>query len=469
MCAASDSFSVRLPELTRSVTFRWGLGVAGIYVLFMLALFSAIYWQTNRYLTERSDEVVTKQAEVLAKADPRELTDTVSLLPRQNPRRVEHAGLFAADGRRMGGDIAEIPPGLALDGVAREATIVAGLGTPVAQAVRAAGRRLPGGEVLVIGRNVDEIVEIRAIVGATLAAGLVPALLLSIAVGMLLSIRAQRRVAEVNRSVQRIIAGDLRQRLPARGSDDPFDRLAAIVNGMLERIEALIHEIAGVGDDIAHDLRTPLTRMRVALERGRANARSLDEAHAVIDRAIAGLDQSLKIVTALLRIAEIEHTRRLAGFSDVALTDIVREVCDLYEPIAEEKGVKLSVDVADRPIVPGDRDLLLEAIVNLVDNAVKFTPAGGEVRLAVLRSEHASVVRVSDTGPGISAEERDLVLRRFYRSDRSRQTRGAGLGLNLVAAIVKLHGFRLSLTSGPGLVAEIACPPGAGAERETAS
>ncbi|HEY4918500.1 MAG TPA: ATP-binding protein [Xanthobacteraceae bacterium] len=460
---------MRLPEVTRSVTFRWGLAVAGIYVLFVLALFAAIYWQTNRYLTVRSDEVVTKQAEVLARADAHELIDTVNLLPRQNPRRVEHAGLFAADGRRMAGDIAGIPPGLALDGIAQAAMILAGLDTPVAQAVRAAGRRLPGGEVLVIGRNVDEIVEISAIVGETLAAGLLPALFLSVAVGMLLSLRAQRRVAEVNRSVQRIVAGDLRQRLPARGSEDPFDRLAAIVNGMLERIEALIQEIAGVGDDIAHDLRTPLTRMRVALERGRANARSLDEARTVIDRAIAGLDQSLAIVTALLRIAEIEHTRRLAGFSDVALADIVREVCDLYEPIAEEKGVRLSVDLAARPIVQGDRDLLLEAVANLADNAIKFTPAGGNVELGLLSRDGESVVRVGDTGPGISEAERDLVVRRFYRSDRSRQSRGVGLGLSLVMAIVKLHGFGLTLTSGPGLVAEIVCPPAAGATRRNES
>ena len=456
---------MRLPEITRSVTFRWGLAVAGIFVLFMLAMFAAIYGQTYHYLTTRSDEVVSRQAEVFGQANARELVDTINMLPRQNPRKVEHAGLFTADGRKIAGDIERIPPSLALDGVAQRTMMLAGVDTPVWQPVRVAGRRLAGGEVLVIARSVDEVVEISEIVGATLAAGLLPALFLCISVGMLLSIRAQRRVAEVNRSVQRIIAGDLRQRLPARGSADPFDRLATIVNGMLERIEALIHEIAGVGDDIAHDLRTPLTRMRVALERGRANARSLEEARAVIDRAIAGLDQSLKIVTALLRIAEIEHTRRLAGFSDVALADIVREVCDLYEPIAEEKGVGLSVDLAERPIVQGDRDLLLEAIANLVDNAIKFTPAGGEVRLSVLRGDQACVVRVSDTGPGISAEERDLVLRRFYRSDRSRRTRGVGLGLNLVAAIVKLHGFRLSLSTGPGLAAEIACAPGADAER----
>ncbi len=458
---------MRLPDLTRSITFRWGLAVAGIFVLFMLALFAAIYWQTYSYLTMRSDEVVSRQVEVFGQAPARELIDTVNLLPRQNPRRVEHAGLFAADGRRIAGDIAEIPHSLALDGNARRTMMLAGVDTPVWQPVRVAGRRLPGGEVLVIARSVDEIVEISTIVGETLAAGLLPALFLSVAVGMLLSIRAQRRVGEVNRSVQRIVAGDLRQRLPTRGSEDAFDRLATIVNGMLERIEALVHEIAGVGDDIAHDLRTPLTRMRVALERGRANARSLGEAQAVIDRGIAGLDQSLKIVTALLRISEIEHTRRLAGFSDVALADMVREVCDLYEPIAEEKGVALSVDLAERPIVQGDRDLLLEAIANLVDNSVKFTPAGGQVRLTVLRGDHANVVRVSDTGPGIGEEERDLVLRRFYRSDRSRQTCGVGLGLSLVAAIVKLHGFTLSLTSGPGLVAEIACPSSAGAEQES--
>jgi signal transduction histidine kinase len=250
----------------------------------------------------------------------------------------------------------------------------------------------------------------------------------------------------------------LRERLPTRGGDDPFDQFAVSVNRMLGEIETLIQEIAGIGDNIAHDLRTPLTRVRVRLERGRERAATLDELRAVADQAIAGLDQSLTIITALLRIAEIEHSRRLEGFSQVRLAPLVSEVGDLYEPIAEDKGVTLRVDAADEATVHGDRDLLFEAVANLVDNAVKFTPEGGRVELALLSRDNESVIRVSDTGPGIPESEREAVTKRFYRSDKSRGTEGLGLGLSLVAAIVKLHGFRFTLADGPGCTVEIACP-----------
>jgi signal transduction histidine kinase len=250
----------------------------------------------------------------------------------------------------------------------------------------------------------------------------------------------------------------LRERLPTRGGDDPFDQLAVSVNQMLSEIETLIQEIAGIGDNIAHDLRTPLTRVRVRLERGRERAATVEELRAVADQAIAGLDQSLTIITALLRISEIEHSGRLAGFSDVLLAPLVREVGELYDPIAEDKGVSLRVEAADEMTVHGDRDLLFEAVANLVDNAVKFTPDGGRVELGLLRHGGENVIRVSDTGPGISENEREAVAKRFYRSDKSRGTAGLGLGLSLVAAIVKLHGFRFAITAGPGCTVEIACP-----------
>jgi signal transduction histidine kinase len=273
-----------------------------------------------------------------------------------------------------------------------------------------------------------------------------------------LSWRARDRLAEVNRQIQRIVAGDLRERLPIRGGDDPFDQLAIGVNRMLGDIERLIHEIAGVGDDIAHDLRTPLTRVRVRLERGRENAATLEELQTVADQALVGLDQTLAIITALLRIAEIEQSRRLEGFSQVRLAPLLREVGDLYEPIAEDKHVTLRVEAGEEATVLGDRDLLFEAIANLVDNAVKFTPDGGRVELALLGSAAEPIIRVSDSGPGISASERKAVIKRFYRSDKSRGTEGLGLGLSLVAAIVKLHGFRFTIGDGPGCTVEIACP-----------
>jgi signal transduction histidine kinase len=223
-------------------------------------------------------------------------------------------------------------------------------------------------------------------------------------------------------------------------------------------LEEALQEAKVVGDNIAHDLRTPLTRVRLRLERGREHAATLEELRAVADLAIAGLDQSLTTITALLRITEIEHSRRREGFSEVQLAPLVREVGDLYGPIAEDKGVTLSAEAPDGATVHGDRDLLFEAIANLVDNAVKFTPESGRVEIALLHQEGESVIRVSDTGPGIPEIEREAVTQRFYRSDKTRNIKGLGLGLSMVAAIIKLHGFRLRISAGPGCTAEIACP-----------
>jgi signal transduction histidine kinase len=446
------------PDFIRSTTFRWTLAVAGVFAVFIVVLFGFVYWQTERYLTERSDAYITQQAEVFADAPPTKRLDDIDLILREDPRMVHYAGLFSPEGRPLAGNLQRVPPSLTIDGPAQRALFPAARGDTESQIVRGIARKLPNGSVLVIGRNVDEGKEVGDIVGEALALGLLPAFCLSIAAGVLLTLRAQKRVAEVNRKVQRIVAGDLRQRLPTTDGEDPFEKLAVSVNGMLDKIEALVHEIAGVGDDIAHDIRTPLTRVRVGLERGRANSRTLEESNAVIDRAIRGLDQSLAIVTALLRIAEIEHNRRLAGFSEVALSELLHEVGDLYEPIAEEKGVTLTIDARDALTVRGDRDLLLEALANLVDNAVKFTPEGGRVDLALSNHNGEGIVRIRDTGPGVSKDERDVVVRRFYRSDRSRQTCGVGLGLSLVAAILKLHGFRFTIEAGPGCVVEIAFP-----------
>jgi signal transduction histidine kinase len=227
---------------------------------------------------------------------------------------------------------------------------------------------------------------------------------------------------------------------------------------MLDEMETMIHALAGVGNDIAHDLRTPLTRARLVLERGRTNATTLEQFQAVTDKAITNIDQSLAIITALLRLAEIENRRRLAAFEDVALHDMLREVCDMYEPIAENKNVDLRVAAKLRSIVRGDRNLLFEAFANLVDNAVKFTPEGGRVDVELTRGDNETIVRIIDTGCGIGEREREAVLRRFYRSDKVRSTPGVGLGLNLVAAIVKLHGFRLVIQPGPGGRMEVICP-----------
>jgi len=446
-------------QIIRSNTFRRALAVTGAFAVFVIVLFGFIYWQTDQYLIARSDRMIARQLNVISALPGERRLDAIDEHLRQDSRGVQYAGLFAADGRRIAGNLEQFPPELKMNDSVQSLSVVRTLPTGrETRTIRAVARRMPNGDALAIGREVDETREISHVVGQALALGLLPAFCLCLLAGAWLSMRAQERVEDVNQHVQRIIAGDLRERLPHRDVDDPFSRLAAIVNGMLDEMETMIHALAGVGNDIAHDLRTPLTRARLALERGRTNATTMEQLQAVADKAVANIDQSLTIITALLRLAAIENSRRSAAFGNVPLHELLREVCDIYEPIAENKNINLRVEAGHLLNVRGDRDLLLEAVANLVDNAIKFTPEGGKVDIELLLGDSEAIVRVSDTGPGISEQEREAVLRRFYRSDKIRSTPGVGLGLNLVAAIVKLHGFRLVIHSGPGGRLEIICP-----------
>jgi signal transduction histidine kinase len=450
---------MRLPELTRSTTVRWTVLAAGILAAFTVALLGFVYLKTKQDLTLRSDRAIALQMGILVALPPGQRLDAINEGLRQDPARVRLVGLFDPLGDRIAGNIEKRPSDLKIDGTAQNAVASRMDGTSrEQQSVRLIARTLPDGNVLLVGRDADEIEDLARVLGRALALGLFPAVFLCIAAGVALSARTRWRIIEVNERVQRIVAGNLRERLPLGNTDDPFSRLAGIVNGMLDEMEALIHSLSGVGHDIAHDLRTPLTRARLMLERGRSNATTLQQLQAVADKTMEAVDQSLAIITAILRLAEIEKNQRTAGFGEVALTSLVREVGDMYEPIAEDKKISLLVQLPHELNVYGDRDLLVEAVANLVDNAIKFTPAGGRVEVGLMRSDDETIVRVKDTGNGISEHERDAVLRRFYRSDKMRNTSGLGLGLSLVAAIVKLHGFRFTIRPGAGCIVEIACP-----------
>jgi signal transduction histidine kinase len=450
---------MRPPQFIHSTTFHWALAVAGVLAIFVTTLFGFIYWKTDSYLIARSDRVIAGELNIIAAVPEERRLYSVDQHLKEDSRNVQYAGLFDSNGRRVGGNLEQLPPGLKADDSVQSVSITRMLPTgKETRVIRAIARRTPSGQVVVIGREVDEARKISHVVGLALALGLVPGFCLCLLAGAWLSMRAQGRVEEVNLRVQRIIAGDLRERLPHRSVDEPFSKLAIIVNGMLDEMETMINALAGVGNDIAHDLRTPLTRARLALERGRTNATTLEQLQGVVDRSVVGIDQALTIVTALLRLAEIENSRRSAAFGSVALHDMLGEVRDIYEPIAENKNIALRVAATHNLTVRGDRDLLIEAVANLVDNAIKFTPEGGRVDLELLRVEGETIVRVTDTGCGISEQERDAVQRRFYRSDKIRNTPGVGLGLNLVTAIVKLHGFRLVILAGSGCRVEIICP-----------
>jgi signal transduction histidine kinase len=444
---ALDFSCVRLPDFVRSTTFRWALGVAAAFAACTLLLFGIVYWQTAAYVTRNIDAVIIAEARLDEGATREQVMTFIADHLLEDPRRIKLAGMFAPDGHRLAGNVEAIPATLPIDNTAHSSVLVRVEGRwREPQRARAVARGLASGDVIVIGHEADEVREVAEIVARALLVGLLPALCLALLTGGWLSLRAQRRINEMNRRVQRIIAGELQERLPVGGADDPLNRLAKIVNGMLDQIEQLVNELASVGDDIAHDLRTPLTRVRAILERARETEATLPDLCTATDRAILGLDQSLAIITALLRIAEIDHRRRTAGMGTIDLSAILQAAHELYHPVAEDKGVSLRLDLG-------------EAVANLVDNAVKFTPRGGSVTLRLLQRPEGPVVRVGDTGPGISEAEREAVLKRFYRSDRSRHAPGVGLGLSLVAAIVKLHGFRLAILDGPGGQIEIACYP----------
>jgi signal transduction histidine kinase len=271
---------------------------------------------------------------------------------------------------------------------------------------------------------------------------------------------AVRRIDGVTRAMQRIIRGDLSGRLPTRGDTGDLDRLALQVNFMLGEIERLMSEVKGVCDNVAHDLRTPLTRLLGGLERVHRRPGSAEQYAAAIDEAIQDVRGVLKTFAAMLRIAEVESGARRAGFTSVDLSQITADVVEFYEPMAEAKGIMLSLACDAAVAMRGDPSLLFEAVGNLVDNALKFTPPGGRVNVRSFAAAGKIGVEVTDSGPGIPAEQREAVLRRFYRAEQSRHTPGSGLGLALVAGVAGLHGMMVEIgDANPGCrIALIAVP-----------
>jgi signal transduction histidine kinase len=451
---------VRRFEFFRTTSFRWAIAFATVLALGMGLLSGFIYWQTVRYLTRRVDAELREYAQVAGREPRLEPQDPLQRFFAYDPRQVKIGGIFDAAGHPLAGNLQRVPAGLPAPGVPGELEIRSfGRNTPGAQRLRVLSQRLPDGRLLVLGRSVTAVQEINEIVSGGLLLALVPMILLALTGGLVLSRGALRRIAEVHRTSRQIMAGQLSRRLRVRGGDDDFDKLARIVNEMLDEIERLMLQAKGAGEDIAHDLRTPLTRLRGRLERALSSPGG-PEVTTTIGTAIEDIDQILGTITAILRIGEVEHGQRRAGFREVDLADVVREAADLYEPIAEEKGIAVQVRIETVSPVRGDGDLLFEAVANLLDNAIKFTPSNGRVELSLREDTGGPAIRVADSGPGIAAADFTKVLRRFYRADRSRQTPGTGLGLSLVASIVRLHGFDLVLDDrGTGCCIGIECWP----------
>jgi signal transduction histidine kinase len=277
--------------------------------------------------------------------------------------------------------------------------------------------------------------------------------------GWLLGSKFMQRVDDIARTCESIIGGQLSERIALRGRGDEWDRLAGAINDMLNRIALLLENLQQVSSDVAHDLRSPLTRLRNRLEAARSGSTTAGEYAAAVSRALEDTDQLLAIFSALLRISQVEAGTRAGAFSDVSLSDVVQRLYEMYRPVAEDYQHELECDIREGVHVRGDAELLIQMFSNLIENAIRHTPSRSRIRISLEPVEDRAVVVVRDNGEGIPRDEYAKVTRRFYRVSTSRTTSGHGLGLALVAAIAELHHAVLLFADGePGLSVSVKFP-----------
>ena len=442
-------------ELWRTSAFRLTMVFGGLFAAGVMTLVALIYLSAAGYLTGQMDTIVLGQARGLGQATAEALPGQIAQAESQDQRGVNYYGLFSADGVWVTGNVRVLPANLPVDGRPRELKV-----RGLEPGARGLAKRLPWGEILFVGFNAKVLTGLRNILLVSLISCGSIIILAGLGLGALLSLGPLRRIAEVQAACRRVIDGDLASRLPVSRRRDEVDMLAATVNGMMSEIERLLVEVTNVGDNVAHDLRTPLTRLRVRLHRLGEDWEGSPDGRAAIHDAMADTDALLSRFKALQRIAQIDRLKRRAGFGPVRLAAFSEDLIDLFSPLAEDAGLTFDADITEVGEISADRELLFEALTNLVGNAIKFTPAGGKVRLVLKPTDHGPRMEILDTGPGVAREDREAVLQRFHRVRNDRGPPGTGLGLSIVAAIVRLHDYRLTLDDAkPGLKVVIDCWP----------
>lgn len=443
---------MKLSDHWRSATARLIFIYGAFFVVWSSLLIGLVYWETSRYLSHVVDEILEQRAHYLLSLERERLPQALEATGALDLRGVMSLGLFASDGTPLEGNIEKVPADLPADGRIRELPQGLLRGGREPQRARGLAMRLRSGELLVIARDTSVIDQVGVILRHALFWGLTLTVIPGAIGGLLLSRRPLRRVREIEAAIAPIARGDLGRRLPVSKRGDEVDLLAGIVNRMLGEIERLIGEVKGVCDSIAHDLRTPLTRLRTQLHRLQQKGDQCADRGPLLERCVADVDSLLDRFRALLRISELEDLRRRAGFDSVDLGQTLRQVHELYAPLAEDNGIAFRVETPVHASVHADPNLLFEAFSNLVANAIKFTPSGGKVCVRASLEARGARVDILDSGPGIPSGERDIVLQRFYRSERDRElpAQGYGLGLSIVSAIVRLHGFCLQIGDNDG-------------------
>ena len=453
-----------LTKTLRSTTFRLALISIAVFGAIVIALFGHVYRSTTNFVLSRSDSAIEAERAML-----RNIYDsggrnglTLAIEQRDAVARLAGSVYLLADESfaPVAGNLKEWPPALKAEGEwakFKSEPLNAKGGGPAL--FRARVEKLPDGFHLLVGRDISDLGHFADQIYAALVIAILLIFVLAAVASVSVTRRTVGRIESINATSRAIMKSGLGRRIPLRGTEDEWDHLAQNLNSMLERIEVLMAEVKQVSDNVAHDLRTPLTRMRGRLEKASIEKSDRDHEKSLINATIADLDDVLRMFSSLTRISQIETTNKTLAFRTVDLAEIATQVAELFDAAAEGKGGRVQVAAGHPVPVIADRDLLFDAMANLVDNAVKHGRAGGLVTVSADKINGEAVISVSDEGPGIPAAEFEHVFKRFYRLERSRRTPGNGLGLSLVAAVARLHGARITLSdNAPGLRVKLRFP-----------
>ena len=441
----------------RTTTFRLALAYLAIFVASSATLLGFIYWATSGAIDRESEQII--EAELTGLREQYRQWGVVGLVrvieERSKGDRADDMRYLVAGPRfeRVTGNLSAWPPELRDRRGLVEFPLKVRVGDrQEARQTMAMAFDLPNGFRLLVGRDMKERSEFRERVLGAIAWSLALTMAFGLAGGYWVSRHLMRRVDAINRTSSGIRAGDLQQRVPVTGKGDEFDQLALNLNAMLDQIERLMSGMRQVTANVAHDMRTPLNRLRARLEVTLIEKPDEARYREAIQQTVDEADRIIATFNAMLSIAEAESGAKTESMARTELPPLVDQIAELYEPLAEEKGLALSVEHAGRAVARADHHLLSQAVANLLDNAIKYTPAGGSVAVRTAETAKGAEITVADTGPGIPAESREAVLARFVRLEQSRSTPGNGLGLSLVQAVARMHGADLLLEdNSPGL------------------
>jgi len=451
----NNSFS---PVQTTDLGRRWHstmprllFAYACIFSLSLMLLLGYIGLTVSRAMERETDAVLNWELSYFNAKPANELAGAIAERIKRERMQINYYGLFAADGRYLAGDLLRIPAGLSVQragmtcnvGATCKNILAVTRHAPVPM-VRMMAEQRGDGTILLVAQDLTHTLRSRGIILKALIGGGVLSLLAGLAAGLAAGMRQERRVKEIRRVTQKIAQGDLQQRLPVGGRDE-LDMLSHLINHMLDEIERLMTDVKGACNGIAHDLRTPLGHVHTLLAHIAERAAAFNDPplSKLLERARADTDLLLNRFQAMLRISEIGALQRRGGFAALQLETLVAEVGELYEPLAEEKSIQLALRAVTIPPIHGDRALLFEMFSNLIDNAIKFTPVGGSVRMELALTPFGPRVDIIDTGPGIPCNERSAVQQPFYRSEQTRHIAGSGLGLSIVSAVIRVHDFKM--------------------------